>query len=150
MGVTHSVATVVTDVVLHSPVCSVAQVRPDGGDDERPAGCRSEFPVFVGSGIRDQGSGIGSRSGASCGPVMKWFLFVCGGEVDVGAHRPVLHADRSGVVPAASAQPGYGGVRLGEVAMRVVEGVVSRDFRRCLSCRFSLRFISAAPSRPGR
>jgi hypothetical protein len=41
---------VVTDVVLQRPVCHVAQVRPDGGDDEHPAHCRRDFTVFVGSG----------------------------------------------------------------------------------------------------
>jgi hypothetical protein len=112
-GVTHSVATVVTDVVLQRPVCHVAQVRPDGGDDERPAHCRRDSRcswgrVKVGCELR-VGHGVG-------------FLGSFRGDVDVGAHRPLLHADHPGLARALSAQPvTVGSIR--EVARRVAEGV---------------------------
>jgi hypothetical protein len=59
---------VVTDVVVQGMVCPVAQVRPDGGDDERPAGCRRDFTVFVGLGSGDGRVRAASRSwsGFSC------------------------------------------------------------------------------------
>jgi hypothetical protein len=48
--VTHSVATVVTDVVLQRPVCHVAQVRPDGRGRRAPRPLPPRLTVFVGSG----------------------------------------------------------------------------------------------------